>query len=637
MSVDPIILKIQADIKGIKSSLDKVQKDSEKTAKKTQDSFEKAFTRIAGRIAAAFAVERIVAFTGEIIKLGQQAKGVRAAFDNLDNPALLSNLRKATRGTVSDLQLMQQAVQAQNLGVPIEQLGTLFQFASQRAAETGESVEFLTNSIVTGLGRKSPLILDNLGVSAIRIKEALGGVSTEQATVNELTAAFASIIQDDMAGAADVGVNQTERLSAAFENFKLVLAEEATPAVDSFAESVAKALEVNTRVIESESIPLWEKFLGVFGQFSTAGSLYLQKLNAISIAEQSRKDIISETVAEIRAYKKAQEEANNPAPVKGLVQALKERKKAIEDEINTTPSRQRLNELLVQQKDVVAQINELLGKNVDLEKEALDVALLRAGEAMLRRAEGGFDTRVEETRTVEDTVTEILAAAQEERLEDLEAYTNEANRLRMTELEAERIKQQGIMSLMNVGFELFKEIAGQSAKDAKALAVFQALINTFQAVTNVLASPLAKTNPVLAGVLAVSTGALGLVQVKKIQSQPEPNFYEGTDFVKSPSKGAKRDDVQANLHHGEAVIPAKANSRLKGFAKAWIDGKENEWLIRNHPALGLINSDKKKESKSTATVGFDDYRLYGQSRKTNKLLEAIAANTKSQRRKLRHG
>lgn len=100
------------------------------------------------------------------VEMAEQADGVTKAFNAMDNPNLLDNLRKATKGTVNDVQLMTAAVKANDFRIPLEDLGKYLEFAQLKAQQTGQSVDYMTDSIVTGLGRKSPLILDNLGISA---------------------------------------------------------------------------------------------------------------------------------------------------------------------------------------------------------------------------------------------------------------------------------------------------------------------------------------------------------------------------------------------------------------------------------------------------------------------------------------
>ena len=157
----------------------------------------------------------------DLINLTSKAQGVTAAFKALNSKNLLKDLREATRGTVGDLELMVNAVQAKNLGVGIEQLATLFKFASIRARETGESVDFLVQSIVTGIGRKSVLILDNLGLSAVKIQE-------EFKKTGDFAEAVGRIVREDLANMDDSispVADAVDRASAAVDNFQLKMSE----------------------------------------------------------------------------------------------------------------------------------------------------------------------------------------------------------------------------------------------------------------------------------------------------------------------------------------------------------------------------------------------------------------------------
>lgn len=110
-------------------------------------------------------------FVRESVEVAIQADGVLHAFEKLDRPDLLANLRTATKGTLSDLELMKATVKAKDFRIPVDDLGKYLAFAQLKAQQTGQSVEYMTDSIVTGLGRKSLLILDNLGLSAAEINE----------------------------------------------------------------------------------------------------------------------------------------------------------------------------------------------------------------------------------------------------------------------------------------------------------------------------------------------------------------------------------------------------------------------------------------------------------------------------------
>jgi predicted transcriptional regulator len=100
--------------------------------------------------------------------------------------------------------------------ISLNTLPSLLKFATVRAAETGQEVDYLVNSIIDGIGRQSPLILDNLGLSAIDVR-------TEFKKTGDMATAVANIIERDMANSVtsiDDATNSVQRLNAKFDNFK---------------------------------------------------------------------------------------------------------------------------------------------------------------------------------------------------------------------------------------------------------------------------------------------------------------------------------------------------------------------------------------------------------------------------------
>ena len=183
----------------------------------------KGISKIGDMLGAAFAVGVIADFTMEAVKLGDQLDAAAKGFERFGTTADLERLRKSTQGMVSDVKLLQQAVSAGNFGIPVKELGVLFEFAQKRAKETGQEVDYLTNSIVTGIGRKSPLILDNLGISATMLRDKLHGVSVESASIAQITKAVGEIAQEQlglMAENTDDATTASAQLAASWENFK---------------------------------------------------------------------------------------------------------------------------------------------------------------------------------------------------------------------------------------------------------------------------------------------------------------------------------------------------------------------------------------------------------------------------------
>nr|DAE87602.1 MAG TPA: hypothetical protein [Caudoviricetes sp.] len=75
-------------------------------------------------------------------------------------------MRKASLGTVSDFNLMTAANKAYSLGVisNTDQMTTLMEIARVKGQAMGRTMNEALDDIVTGLGRGSAMILDNLGI-----------------------------------------------------------------------------------------------------------------------------------------------------------------------------------------------------------------------------------------------------------------------------------------------------------------------------------------------------------------------------------------------------------------------------------------------------------------------------------------
>ena len=161
-----------------------------------------------------------LSFAGEIkdmvaqgIELARAGEGVRLAFQRLGRGDILDGLREATHGTVTDLELMKAAVKFNDFKLPLDELGTMLAFAQQKAKDTGQSVDYMVDSIVTGLGRKSLMILDNLGLSASEIKEKM-------AETGDMTKAVGAIIREQMSKAGDYVETAADRATQANVNLQ---------------------------------------------------------------------------------------------------------------------------------------------------------------------------------------------------------------------------------------------------------------------------------------------------------------------------------------------------------------------------------------------------------------------------------
>ena len=208
----------------------------------------KQFQNLGGLIGASFAVSQIQQFASESLDLAMKAEGIATAFERIGNAANMENLRGAVQGTVSDLELMRQAVTAEKLGIPIQEFTKYLGFAKKQANEMGESVDYMVDSIVKGVGRQSTMILDNLGISAKAVQEELkkGGTFAE---------AVGRIIQQEMGGANDTLLTTQDRLlqqKAALENIKTELGTKLLPVYEAVLGWLNNALGQINRLFSSQ-------------------------------------------------------------------------------------------------------------------------------------------------------------------------------------------------------------------------------------------------------------------------------------------------------------------------------------------------------------------------------------------------
>lgn len=252
MAKPQIDLKFGADLKDFRRGISSIDGSLKQLSG--------GFTALGATIGASFAVDAIRQFATESVQLAAQAEGVERAFERINDPALLDDLRKATKGTISDLQLMKMAVKAKNFNIPLQQLGNLLGFAQKRATETGESIDYMAESIVLGIARKSIPILDNLGFSATEVREEFN-------STGDMATAVGNIIEKQMGGAADSTDLLSERIGqqkASFENLKVEIGQKLSPVFMGVATAGLEFVKALTVTFEQFSKASSEMFRSLF-------------------------------------------------------------------------------------------------------------------------------------------------------------------------------------------------------------------------------------------------------------------------------------------------------------------------------------------------------------------------------------
>lgn len=189
---------------------------------------------------AVMAGSKIADLVGEGIELAQQAEGIKHRFEEIGGTSIyLESLREHTHGLVNDLELMKATVKAKDFNIPMKDLGTYLEFAQLKAQQTGESVDYLVDSIVTGLGRQSVQILDNLGISAAELK-------SKMAEGKSMTEAVAEVINKQLSEAGEhfeTTAEKAQRKLIELQNEQMRVGEQLAP-LKSDWESFLTSVEI---------------------------------------------------------------------------------------------------------------------------------------------------------------------------------------------------------------------------------------------------------------------------------------------------------------------------------------------------------------------------------------------------------
>ena len=271
---------------------------------------------IAGGLGAV-AVGAIIDTGMELTKLGAQAIRVEDGFRNLmtsigsTSEQALGKLRAASLNTIDDTNLMLSSNRAVMLGVAdsADELARLLSAAAARGRNLGVGTEQAFNDIVTGIGRMSPMILDNLGIVTGGEKAFEEYAKSINKTAEELTDGekkqflINKVLSDAIPLTADAATGW-ERLAAATENAKTSFGKALASFADasnlsSWLDQVSRALDVAAVLnaarakagvsagVENMFLVAGANIKAAFGVANTAVEAYAYQLQQIDNAWQS--------------------------------------------------------------------------------------------------------------------------------------------------------------------------------------------------------------------------------------------------------------------------------------------------------------------------------------------------------------
>lgn len=195
----------------------------------------------------------------DMSRQAEQVDQLSAAFKNLAAGAgqssvqMLEAMRTASQGAISDSELMLSANRAMMLGVADSagEMAQLLEVAAVRGKAMGLSTAQAFSDLVTGIGRMSPLILDNLGIVTGGEKvfddyaKTLGTTAAALTDTQRKQALLNQVISQTNTSALPA-VSQFERMDAAIQNAKVAMGQLFGPAVAVIAQNLADAANALT-------------------------------------------------------------------------------------------------------------------------------------------------------------------------------------------------------------------------------------------------------------------------------------------------------------------------------------------------------------------------------------------------------
>ena len=216
-----------------------------------------------------FAVKGLITGLTKSVKLAGEFAGVESGFKSLAKQSgfssvALTKLQKATDGTIDSLQLMKQANNAMLLGIADseDQMAEMFDVAQRLGSALGQDTAFAVDSLVTGLGRQSKLMLDNLGIMVDTGKAneeyaAKLGLTVDQLTDQQKKQAFvnaamasANTLVDKLGAESLTTTDHLAQMNTAVTEMAIAFGEALGPAVTAAAKEITAFLNKSKRLYQ---------------------------------------------------------------------------------------------------------------------------------------------------------------------------------------------------------------------------------------------------------------------------------------------------------------------------------------------------------------------------------------------------
>lgn len=314
----------------IRATLDQLDKDLAGARKQTDSAVSKIVKgagknfQTLGKVAlggigvATGAVTGLSAALGKIAIDAAPVEGIQDAFAGIAESAgtsqdeMLTALKQGSAGMISQRDLMQSFNKAAGLVSEdfATQLPDAMGYLAKVSAATGEDMNFMMDSLVTGVGRMSPMILDNLGIQ-VSLSEATEnaaeafGIEADELTEAQKQTGMMNVVLEklgentaSMPDVTDSATAKMARMKATIQDTKDRIGGAFLPVLstlmDTFADLADQILPPIVSAIE-DLAPVIEEIAGHIGDFVTS---ILEGEDPLTALKDLMLDLFPEEMAE---------------------------------------------------------------------------------------------------------------------------------------------------------------------------------------------------------------------------------------------------------------------------------------------------------------------------------------------------
>ncbi|HOT30128.1 MAG TPA: hypothetical protein PLU72_18265 [Candidatus Ozemobacteraceae bacterium] len=347
---------------------------------------------------------------------------------------MLNKLRVASNGTISDVELVKTASKAMSLGVTkdVDEMANLLLVARNKARLFGMDTSQAFEDIVTGIGRGSPMILDNLGIQIPQaLREMEGGIKSAEGVQAILNATLADGMKQiqDMGGVADTAADSYRRAAASVQNLKDAFGEELLPTITNVVD-----------FMRTDLIPTAEALVHMYNSVWQAAGRAYEGTNgkewAIAPDADKYKDPYDRAKYEKGYYQKVLEFNNSAIGSGKYPQATAE----------TLQNQNRILQGLITKADrEMAIFQDRRLKQIKIDQKA------RQEQEEKQRKEAEEEAR-KKAKKAADEATRAAKEVEQKRKERFDAYSKATTKSFMTDLEGNQdFIRNGSAVLTNVG------------------------------------------------------------------------------------------------------------------------------------------------------------------------------------------